>query len=49
MEFLGMAKPQKTAEEIKNDPIQRMLKNEEERRLVREAHREELEDAKKDK
>jgi hypothetical protein len=26
MIFLGMARKQKTAEEIKNDPIQKMLK-----------------------
>lgn len=34
MIFLGMAKKPKTAEEMKNDPVQKMKNTEAERKLV---------------
>ena len=34
MVFLGMARKQKTKEEMKNDPIERMKKTQDERKLV---------------
>ena len=48
MIFLGMAKKQKTAEEIKNDPIQKMAKTQDERKLVQKTFMDEFEQAKED-
>ena len=36
MEFLGMARPRKTKEEIKNDPIKKMEETKKHRKLVQE-------------
>ena len=42
MIFLGMAKLQKTAEEIKNDPIQKQLQTQAERKLVQKTFMDEF-------
>mmetsp|Transcript_21794 Transcript_21794/g.16136 ORF Transcript_21794/g.16136 Transcript_21794/m.16136 type:complete len:136 (+) Transcript_21794:510-917(+) len=48
MMFLGMGRKQRTLEEMKDDPIARMKKTEEERRLKRKTFMEEYENAKED-
>jgi len=37
MVFLGMSRKPKTKEEMKNDPIERMNRNKDERKLVQKA------------
>jgi len=48
MVFLGMAKKPKTKEELKNDPIERMKRTEDERKLVQRNFMDEFETAKED-
>lgn len=46
MEFLGMSRKKKTAEEERNDPIKKMLKTQENRKNVQDANRKNYERAK---
>jgi hypothetical protein len=46
MEFLGMAQRAKTQQEILNDPIEKMKKNMENRRMIRSTNEEDFETAK---
>lgn len=48
MVFLGMAKKPRTKEELKNDPIERMKRTEDERKLVQRNFMDEFETAKED-
>jgi len=48
MVFLGMARKPKTQEEMKDDPIQKMKKTEEERKLKRKTYMEEFDNAKEE-
>ncbi len=48
MVFLGMARKVKTGDDLKNDPIEKMKKTEEERKMKRKNFMEEFESAKEE-
>jgi len=45
MEFLGMTKKKRTAEEIRNDPIKKMADNQKDRKLEQDSHLNQYNDA----
>lgn len=46
MEFLGMSQRAKTQQEILNDPIEKMKRNQENRRMIRQTNNDDFETAK---
>jgi hypothetical protein len=48
MVFLGMARKPKTKEELKNDPVEKMLKTQEDRKMKQQQFWNAFEDAKKE-